>query len=209
MRPAGTPDADALGEDHTSFIQFEGMPVLSRAAIQLHATASSIEDDQPGFVSDDYLNAIAAETTTTALELEAAGMWERRDGGYPIVADEMVKVAIDFHERTDRQAAEYARHGEHLPPGNGRESGGWVICGNCGIPLERPDGGPVALPGGDADAEQVGALQDDAGRRREAARRQASCHRVRVRPRQDRGRRQGRAPRPGDRAADGPACGAA
>jgi hypothetical protein len=116
MRPAGTPDADALGEDHTSFIQFEGMPVLSRAAIQLHATASSIEDDQPGFVSDDYLNAIAAETTTTALELEAAGMWERRDGGYLIVADEMVKVAIDFHERTDRQAAEYARHGEHLPP---------------------------------------------------------------------------------------------
>jgi hypothetical protein len=23
-----------------------------------------------------------------------------------------------------------------------------VICGNCGIPLERPDGGLVALPGG-------------------------------------------------------------
>jgi hypothetical protein len=50
---------DALGEDHTSFIEFEGMS---------------------GFVSDSYLNAIAAETTTTALELEAAGMWERRDG---------------------------------------------------------------------------------------------------------------------------------
>jgi hypothetical protein len=51
-------------------------------------------------VSDDYLNAIAVETTT-ALELEAAGVWERRDGGYLIVADEMVKVAIDFHERTN------------------------------------------------------------------------------------------------------------
>jgi hypothetical protein len=147
MRPAGTPDADALGEDHTSFIQFEGMPVLSRAAIQLHATASSIEDDQPGFVSDDYLNAIAAETTTTALELEAAGMWERRDGGYLIVADEMLKVAIDFHERTGRQEAECARRGEHLPSGDDSESG-WVICTHCGIPLERPDGGPVALPGG-------------------------------------------------------------
>ncbi len=143
-------EADALGEDHTSFIQFEGMPVLSRAAIQLHAAAivSSIEDGQPGFVSDDYLNAIAAETTTTALELEAAGMWERRDGGYLIVADEMLKVAIDFHERTGRQKAECARRGEHLPSGSDRESGGWVICGNCGIPLERPDGGPVALPGG-------------------------------------------------------------
>jgi hypothetical protein len=30
-------DADALGGDHTSFIQFEGMPVLSRAAFQLHS----------------------------------------------------------------------------------------------------------------------------------------------------------------------------
>ena len=68
-------DADTLGEDHTSFIQFEGMPVLSRTAIQLHAAAiaSSIEDGQPGFVDDDYLNALAAETTTTALELEGGG----------------------------------------------------------------------------------------------------------------------------------------
>lgn len=140
---------DALGEDHTSFIQFEGMPVLSRAAIQLHVAgiADSIEDGQPGFVSDDYLNAIAAETTTTALELEAAGIWARRDDGYLIVADEMVKMAIDFHERTDRQEADCARRGKHLPSGGGQESG-WVICGHCGIPLERPDGGPVALPGG-------------------------------------------------------------
>jgi hypothetical protein len=39
-------DAGALGEDHTSFIEFEGMPVLSRAAIQLHAAGiiNSIED---------------------------------------------------------------------------------------------------------------------------------------------------------------------
>ncbi len=142
-------DADALGDDHTAFIQFEGMPVLSRAAIQLHTAgiASSIQDGQPGFVSDDYLNAISAETTTTALELEAAGMWERRDNGYLIVADEMLKVAIDFHERVGRQAAECARRGEHLPSGDDSESG-WVICTHCGIPLERPDGGPVALPGG-------------------------------------------------------------
>ena len=71
-------DADALGDDHTAFIQFEGMPVLSQAAIQLHTAGivNSIQDGQPGFVSDDYLNAIAAETTTTVLELEAAGMWE-------------------------------------------------------------------------------------------------------------------------------------
>jgi hypothetical protein len=66
-------------------------------------------------VSDDYLNAISAEATTTALELEAAGMWERRDGGFYIVADEMVKMAIDFNEQSDRREAECARRGEHLP----------------------------------------------------------------------------------------------
>ena len=110
-------DADALGDDHTTFIQFEGMPALSRAAVQMHTfgIVNSIQDGQPGFVSDDYLNAIAAETTTTVLELEAAGMWERRDGGYLIVADEMLKVAIDFNEKTDRLEAECARRGEHLP----------------------------------------------------------------------------------------------
>ncbi len=142
-------DAGALGEDHTTFIQFDGMPALSRAAIQLHGAGivSSIQDGQPGFVSDAYLNSIRAETTTTVLELEAAGMWERRDGGYLIVADEMLRVAIDFGERADRQEAECARRGQHLPSG-GDSGSGWVICSHCGIPLERPDGGPVALPDG-------------------------------------------------------------
>jgi hypothetical protein len=141
--------ADALGDDHTTFIQFEGMPALSRAAVQLHTSGivNSIQGGQPGFVSDGYLNAITAETTTTVLELEAAGIWERRDGGYLIVADEMLKVAIDFNERTDRQEAECARRGEHLPSGDDGESG-WVTCRHCGIPLERPDGGPIALPNG-------------------------------------------------------------
>jgi hypothetical protein len=30
----------------------------------------------------------------------------------------------------------------------GGSESGWVICGHCGIPLKRPDGGPVALPDG-------------------------------------------------------------
>ncbi|MDQ2815508.1 MAG: hypothetical protein M3Z75_27605 [Actinomycetota bacterium] len=79
------------------------MPALSRAAVQLHTAGivNSIQDSKPGFVSDDYLNAIAADTTTTVLELEAVGMWERLDGGYLIVADEMLNVAIDFHEKTE------------------------------------------------------------------------------------------------------------
>jgi hypothetical protein len=142
-------DADALGDDHTTFIQFEGMPALSRAAVIMHTSGivNSIQDGRPGFVSDEYLNAIAAETTTTVLELEAAGMWERRDGGYLITADEMLKVAIDFNEKTDRLEAECAHRGEHIPS-EGDDGSGWVICSHCGIPLKRSDGGPVALSGG-------------------------------------------------------------
>ena len=141
-------DADALGEDQTTFIQFEGMPALSRAAVQLHTAGivNSIQEGRPGFVSDGYLNAIAAETTTTVLELESAGMWERRDGGYLIVADEMLKVAIDFNEKTDRLEAECAQRAEHLPSDD--DGSGWVICSLCTIVLKRPDGGPVALPRG-------------------------------------------------------------
>src|ERR1700761_2174074 len=89
-------DADDQGDGHASFIQFEGMPALSRGALQLHMAGiiNSIADGHPGFVSDDYLNAIAAETTTAVLELETAGMWGRRDGGYFILDDQAVKVAI-------------------------------------------------------------------------------------------------------------------
>jgi hypothetical protein len=107
---------------------------------------NSIQDGHPGFVSDSYLDAIATETTTTALELEAAGMWERRHGGYFIVADEMVKLAINFDEQSDRRGAECAQRGTHLRADI--DESGWVICSHCGIPLQRPDGGPVALPDG-------------------------------------------------------------
>jgi hypothetical protein len=30
-------------------------------------------------------------------------MWKRRDGGYFIVAGEMIKMAIDFNEQSDRR----------------------------------------------------------------------------------------------------------
>src|SRR4029077_8147551 len=54
---------------------------------------------------------------------------------------------IGFNERTDRQEAECAYRGKHLPSG-GASGSGWVICNHCGIPLERPDGGPVVLSNG-------------------------------------------------------------
>lgn len=136
-------------EEEEVFIDAEGLGVLSRAAFQLHSFAvmNSIRDGHPGFVSDDYLNAIAAETTTTAVELEVAGIWERRDDGYFIVVDDMVRWAIDFNEASDRRHAECQERGEHVDDPEGDKSG-WVICTHCGVPLKRPDGGPVALPNG-------------------------------------------------------------
>lgn len=83
----------------------------------------------------------------TALELEAAGIWARRDDGYFIVADDMVRWAIDFNERKDRLAVECRQRGQHVADPEKRGSG-WVTCAHCGVPLERPDGGPVALPDG-------------------------------------------------------------
>ncbi len=133
-------------DDDTAFLQFENLPPLSRAAFQLHgfAVLNSIKDGHPGFVSDDYLNAIAAETTTIALGLQAAGMWDPRDGGYFIVEDEIVKIAIDINEESERRRAACAARGEHRLLEESRSE--WAICADCGTPLQRPDGGPIALP---------------------------------------------------------------
>ncbi|MCZ2818028.1 hypothetical protein [Modestobacter sp. VKM Ac-2984] len=130
-----------------TFLHFDGLPVLSRSAFQLHSFAAlnSIQAGHPGFVSDDYLNAISAETSVTALELEAAGMWQRRDEGYFIVADEMVAMMVSHNEEMDRLAAACQTRGAHT---EGEDAGAWIICADCGIPLVRPDGGPVALPHG-------------------------------------------------------------
>jgi hypothetical protein len=136
-------------DDGTAFIDFEGLGVLSRAAFQLHSfgIVDSIKDGHPGFVSDDFLNAISAKTTVPALELEAAGLWERREGGYFIVADDMVDMLINHNEEMDRLAGECEARGAHLPPDDAHPVG-WIICTHCGVPLSRPDGGPVALPDG-------------------------------------------------------------
>lgn len=126
----------------------DGMGVLSRNALNLHlhGCLNSISDGHPGFVSDEYLNGISAETTIPAAELEAAGLWERREGGYFVVADDVLKIAIDYNEETARKETECADRGRHLP--HEPDGAGWVICTHCGIPIGRPDGGPVALPYG-------------------------------------------------------------
>lgn len=109
---------------------------------------SSFKDGHPGFVSDDYLSAIAAETSVAAVELEAAGVWDRRPGGYFIVKDDMVGMLISHNEEMAALAEECAQRRCHLPADRDGEVGGWLICTHCGVPLERPDGGPVALPDG-------------------------------------------------------------
>ncbi|MCW2555401.1 MAG: hypothetical protein JWR78_5182 [Mycobacterium sp.] len=142
-------------EDDPHFIDVEGdlggegMGVLSRNALNLfgHGMINSVSEGTPGFVSDEYLNAISAKTTLAAAELEAEGLWERRDGGYFVLADDMVKMLIDQNEEMDRLKDECAERGRHIPHPES-DGSAWVLCEHCSIPLERPDGGPVALPDG-------------------------------------------------------------
>jgi hypothetical protein len=58
------------------------------------------------------------------------------DGDYLIVADDMVKAAINFYERTDRQEAECGRCGKHLPADGDSESG-WQMSQFCVISGKR------------------------------------------------------------------------
>lgn len=129
--------------DEPEFIDAEGLGMLSREAFELHSfgLVNSFEDGHPGFVSDEYLNAISAETTLPAAELEAAGLWERRDGGYLIVADDAVKFLLDHNEKVEAAERACTDRGSHRPSPN---DGAWVICEDCGAVLARPDDGPVA-----------------------------------------------------------------
>ena len=110
MRQTKDMSRDAEDEDHKRFLRLEGLrdgegeePVVSLAAFQLHGhgIVNSMKDGHPGFVSDEYLNAIAAETTITAAELCAAGMWQRVDGGYEVLDREAVEMSIEQFRKMD------------------------------------------------------------------------------------------------------------
>lgn len=92
----------------------------------------SIVDGTPGFVSDDYLNAISAETTVTATELCMVGLWERDDerSGY-VINDPMVTDLVEFHEHLARDKAFCAATGGHDPD---PETDG-ELCQKCHKPL--------------------------------------------------------------------------
>jgi hypothetical protein len=74
--------------------------VFSRPAYDLlvRATADSAYDGHPGYVPDDYLEhleRLGIETTITAAELCAIGMWERVGDGYRVLDWEAVEVCLD------------------------------------------------------------------------------------------------------------------
>lgn len=103
----GRMSRDAEDDDHTAFMSFEGLrargadndAVLSRAAFMMHGFGmrNSIAYGDPGFVSDEYLNDVSAETSITATELCTAGLWARVDGGYEILDDAMIEMTLNSH----------------------------------------------------------------------------------------------------------------
>jgi hypothetical protein len=53
----------------------------------------------PGYISDDYLNAINVETSVTALELSLAGLWTREHEGYRVSETETLRVAREVQRQ--------------------------------------------------------------------------------------------------------------
>lgn len=130
---------DPEDRDHTEFIAFDGhelegeQVVLSRAAFMLHGMAvmNSIRDGDPGFVPDEYLNAIKAETTVTAAELVTAGLWRRDDGGYLVLDQHILKMAIDADDHLAQLKAQCAATSGHEPDADHPS-----ICAKCGAMLD-------------------------------------------------------------------------
>jgi len=128
------------------FVNFEGLGVLSRAAFRLHGfgIVNSLRNGHPGFVSDDYLNAISADVTVTVLELEAAGIWVRSDDGYSVVADDLLRSLIDLTESQNRVAGPDDAGPPHIdaPPHIDGDGGGIgrVSCTARGHAIDPQDG---------------------------------------------------------------------
>lgn len=131
---------------------------MSRAVhdLQIRATAHSASCGHLGFGPDDYLkhlDGLSIETTTTAADLCAVGMWERVDGGF--LDWEAVEVCLD-------QVRQRRARTRRPSPGNGNARAKvWAHtakrivvsppCATCGTPSARvelvaPSPGP-ARPG--------------------------------------------------------------
>lgn len=135
---------DFEDDDHTQFMRLEGTGnedqddhVLSRAAFQLHSfgMVNSVSDGKPGFISDDYLNNIAAETTLTAMELVSAGLWERSMGGYLVTDPKMLEMVLQANELMK----DVFPHEPEDCPGHGRGPNSENHCRFCGVEVDDED----------------------------------------------------------------------
>jgi hypothetical protein len=102
---------------------------------------NSIWGGTPGFVSDEYLNAISAETTTTALELCAANVWERVEGGYNVLDRSFLDMATLANREIGENMLPCYQEGEHRPDPENPEH-----CTRCGGRADAPPRKP-RLPG--------------------------------------------------------------
>jgi hypothetical protein len=140
---------DAEDPAHTTFVRLcrsrvdatVDELVLSRAAMHLHTfgVLSSIEAGNPGFVSDRYLNAIAAETSITALELCMVGVWERVPCGYRVSDADTLAVANQIHGQLHNLAARCLGIGGHVTDERQPE-----VCARCGSALDDTLDGAAA-----------------------------------------------------------------
>lgn len=117
-----------------AFIEFEGLGTLSPQAFQLltFGLLKSLEDGLPGLISDEYLNEISAETTISAIELDSAGLWERRSDGYYVVEESLLSTLIDQREEMHARQQVCADRAFHTPSADVPAQ---RICVDCGKPL--------------------------------------------------------------------------
>lgn len=124
----------ATDEDDDSarrFVHWEGLGTLSNAAFMLHGSGvvESVRAGSPGWIDDEWLAAIPADSTTAAVELETAGVWERDGEGYRINDLEAIAKVVEMHERMERTSAECRSAGAHKPDSRGE------YCTHCLAPL--------------------------------------------------------------------------
>jgi hypothetical protein len=91
--------------------------VLTNAAFNLHSygTVYSVAHGHPGWVCDEYLGNIAAETSAAAVELCLVGLWERVDGGYRILDQIVLGWAIEAQARIRQEIESCLAVGGHFP----------------------------------------------------------------------------------------------
>ena len=159
------PVSEAAGDDEdlepAAFIvmraeeTFDGLErVMSRTAydLQVRATGHSASCGHPGYVPDDYLehpDGLGIETTMTAAELCATGMWERAGGGYRVLDWEAVEYALDgVRQRRGEDPGALAAERDHEARAWAHMAEPMVVtpgCAVCGTPSARVE---LVAPGG-------------------------------------------------------------